>query len=111
VQLEGETIYIPPLLYHAVLTCYSHRVPTHDRYTVLSGILFADVREGSLWRKCLPMWVQNHQTGHRHGDKSAVNKKYEKFFDDRVEKRPSKKQKRSSKAAHASLARWKKVKN
>jgi hypothetical protein len=57
------------------------------------------------------MWVQNHQTGHRHGDKSAVNKKYEKFFDDRVEKRPSKKQKRSSKAAHASLARWKKVKN
>jgi hypothetical protein len=60
-QREGETVYLPPLTYHAVITGYACNLPLKDCYTLLSGRLFADVREGSLWRNCLNTWVQNHQ--------------------------------------------------
>ncbi len=106
-QLEGQTMYVPPLLYHAVLTCYSKNVVAEDRFTVLSGRFFADTREGSLWRMSLPVWVQNHHTGYRHGSKESVFKRFAQFLDVKGEKRPSKKQKRSLKAQKASFARWK----
>jgi hypothetical protein len=107
IQLEGQTVYIPPLVYHSVLTCYSKHVSAEDRYTILSGRMFADTREGSLWRKSLPVWVQNHQTGRRHGSKESVFKRFAKYLPVEGEQRPpSKKERRSLKARTASSARW-----
>jgi hypothetical protein len=34
VQEEGQTVYVPPLAYHAVLTLYSERVPPKERFTL-----------------------------------------------------------------------------
>jgi hypothetical protein len=40
IQREGDTIYLPPLAYHAVVTAYSTNVSPSMRYTLLSGDLF-----------------------------------------------------------------------
>lgn len=112
IQREGETIYVPPLAYHAVLTAYHRDIPVKDRYTVLSGTLFADTRSGSLWRKRLVVWAQNHQTGHRHSggqNRDAVYRGYAKYLDvPTTKRRPSKQQRKKDKAAKASNSRWSK---
>lgn len=113
VQLEGQTVYLPPLTYHAVLTGYS--VTCKERFALLSGTCFADTRNGSLWRDCLPVWVRNHQTGYRHGSKKSVLKNYVKFLDkeENGRRRPTKKRKTktlSIRAKRAAQKRWEKVK-
>ena len=111
VQQEGQTIYIPPLAYHAVQTVYSETVVTEERFSLLCGTLFADLRKESLWRGNVSLWMRNHQTGHRHGSTKCLLKKYVKYVEDPViSKRPSKKQKRKEKAASASATRWNKIK-
>ncbi len=108
VQQEGQTIYVPPLAYHAVLTVYSENVKCEGRYTLLCGTFFADVREGSLWRDCISLWMRNHQTGHRHGSTKSLLRKYVKYVEDPVRaKRLSKRQKRKERASFAVRKRWK----
>jgi hypothetical protein len=68
VQEEGQTIYVPPLAYHAVLTVYSENaVAVEEHFTLLCGTFFADVRRGSVWRESISAWMRGHQTGVQHG--------------------------------------------
>jgi hypothetical protein len=109
VQQEGQTIYVPPLAYHAVLTAYAASVPRDEQYALLCGTFFADLRKASLWRKSISQWARTHQTGYRHGSDDCLHEKYLKYVQDSSRsKRPSKKQKRRSKASNASKARWNK---
>lgn len=113
VQLEGQTMFIPPLVYHAVVTAYAAHVPAEKQYTLMSGTLFADIREGSLYLERLRIWVQKHQTGHRHGlNVAALPIGYDELLNMRrgteTSETVTKKQKRKKKASLASLARWKK---
>lgn len=106
IQREGDTIYLPPLCYHAVVTAYGNRVPLRDQYAVLSGTFFADLREGSVWRERLPLWLESHHTGRRHGSIEVRYAQYLPSKGQRSERRPSKKRVRKDKATAALLQRW-----
>jgi hypothetical protein len=108
VQQKGQTIYVPPLAYHAVLTVYSTSVSSNDQYVLLCGTFFADLRAKSIWRESISLWMNNHQTGYRHGSSQCLLEKYVKFATNQTStKRPSKKQKRKEKASEAAIMRWK----
>jgi hypothetical protein len=108
VQEEGQTVYVPPLAYHAVLTLYSETVPSEERFTLLCGTFFADVRRDSLWRESISLWMRSHQTGFQHGDKKSVLKKYAKYVKSpAVRRRRSKRQRGKERASKAVRKRWK----
>jgi hypothetical protein len=109
VQQEGQTIYVPPLAYHAVLTVYSENVvAVEERFTLLCGTFFADVRRGSLWRESISTWMRGHQTGVQHGDKKSVLKKYAKYVKSPAVRRGrSKRQRGKERASKAIAKRWK----
>ncbi len=91
-----------PLAYHAVSTIYSDQVRPEERYTLLCGTFFADVRLGSLWRELISVWMRGHQTGYRHESKKRLLKKYVKFFiSPGITRRSSKRQRRKDKASEA----------
>jgi hypothetical protein len=100
VQEEGQTVYVPPLAHHAVFTLYSEKVSPEERFTLLCGTFFADVRRCSLWRESISLWMRSHQTGFQHGNKKSVLKKYAKYVKSPAVRRgPSKRQRRSEKAS------------
>ena len=111
VQQPGQTVYLPPLVYHAVLTCYGSNVEPRNQFTMLAGIFFADTRPGSVWRERLPVWSKYHHTGHRHGyNVNAVNEAFHQFLGsagDSSGKRKSKKRQIHEKSKAANAARRK----
>jgi hypothetical protein len=108
VQEEGQTVYVPPLAYHAVLTLYSETVPSEERFTLLCGTFFADVRRCSLWRESISLWMRSHQTGFEHGNKKSVLKKYVKYVKSpAVTRKPSKRVRGKNRASNAVRKRWK----
>jgi hypothetical protein len=108
VQQEGQTIYVPPLAYHAVLTLCSENVAVEERFTLLCGTFFADVRRDSLWRESISTWMRGHQTGVQHGSNKSVLKKYAKYVKSpAIRRRVSKRERRSEKASKAIAKRWK----
>jgi hypothetical protein len=108
VQEEGQTVYVPPLAYHAVLTLYSENIPPEERFTLLCGTFFADVRLGSVWRESISLWMRSHQTGFQHGNKKSVLKKYAKYVKSPAVRRGrSKRQRGKERASKAVRKRWK----
>jgi hypothetical protein len=108
VQEEGQTVYVPPLAYQAVLTLYSETVTSEERFTLLCGTFFADVKRDSLWRESISSWMRGHQTGFRHESSKGLLKKYAKYVrSPAVKRRPSKRQRRKEKGSNAIRKRWK----
>jgi hypothetical protein len=109
VQQEGQSVYVPPLAYHAVLKVYSENVvAVEEHFTLLCGTFFADVRRGSVWRDSISTWMRGHHTGVQHGNVKSVLKKYAKYVKSPAIRRgSSKRQRRSEKAPKAIAKRWK----
>lgn len=107
-EREGDTLYVPPLWYHAVVTVFADSVSANAQFSAACSILFADVTAGYLWRERVRDWVQAHHTGARHGVVSKVHRKYQKFLSPTRKVGKPKKRVPASKASKAAKARWSK---
>jgi hypothetical protein len=79
-----------------------------ERFTLLCGTFFADVRRDSLWRESISLWMRNHQTGFQHGNKKSVLKKYAKYVKSpAIRRRRLKRLRGKDRASKAVRKRWK----
>ena len=106
-QMEGDTVMIPALAYHAVYTLYPTKTRREDRQAILTGVFYADTSEGSVWRERLLEWDKRHQTGYRHGSGRAVHEVFQPFLErGETKARPRKKLRAKEKARLAVSKRW-----